>query len=308
MRPLYLILLLVLAGAHLTAAQDLLAQKPTQTARQALLEMLTGTPETFQKHLLEATKKALLEGEDSMSSPVLRQFAAFSAQMAANRKEIETFDSGVTLLSMEEDNGLHKLEVNVESDDLMSDVDEIEVSFRTYKEGMLEPLPVVPRLTLSMKQEKEVWKLSEVLLALRLPLGDADFLKGLQKSRNEASESSAVASLRTLNTAEISYAAGFPERGFTCKLSELGGSTSGLDPNPEHAMLIDDVLASGKKSGYAFAISGCDGRPASKYQATAIPTDPESSARAFCSDESVVIRYAADGKAASCLSEGIPLN
>ena len=307
MRLLRLILLFALVRADRTAAQSLPQQKPPQTARQALIEMLTGTPETFREHLLESTKKELLQGEDSASSPILQQFNAFNVQMAANRKQVETFDSGTILLSMEEDNGLQKMEVDVERDDLISDVDEIEVSFRSYKEGMLEPLPVVPRLTLSMKQENEIWKLNEITLALRVPLGDTDFLKGLHQSRSEASESSAVASLRTLNTAELTYAASFPERGFTCKLTELGGSSAGTDPTPEHAMLIDEVLAGGKKSGYAFALSGCDAPPASKYYAMAAPADPESEARAFCSDESGVIRYVADGRAASCLSEGIPL-
>jgi len=72
-------------------------------------------------------------------------------------------------------------------------------------------------------------------------------------------------------------------------------------------MLIDDALASGNRSGYVFAITGCDVPPASRYRTTAIPADPDSEMRAFCSDESGVIRYSTDGKAASCLSEGVPL-
>jgi type IV pilus assembly protein PilA len=306
MRPICLILLLALAGIHRTEAQAV-PQSPPQTARQALLEMLTGkTPGAFEKHLTEATRKALLRG-DSSNSPILQGFSAFSVGLAANSKHLLTFESGSLLLSMEENNGRQKLEIAVERDDLLGDADEIELSLRSYKEGVLEPLPVVPRLTFSMKQEKEIWKLNEITLALRVPLGDAEFLKGLQKSQNGALESSAVGSLRTLNTAEVSYAASFPERGYTCKVSELGGFSTGSGPKPEHAMLIDDTLARGKKSGYVFSISGCDARPASKYQATAVPADPESGMRAFCSDESAVLRYAADGKATTCLNEGMPL-
>lgn len=306
MRPFCLILLVTLAGTTQAKGQALPQSQPPQTARQALLEMLTGTPERFQQHLLEVTKKALLR-DDSDSSPIFRQFTAFSAEMAANRNLIETFETGTTLLVMKEENGQHKLEVGVERDDLMSDLDEIEVSVRSYKDGMLEPLPVVPRLTLSMKQEKEVWKLNELTLSLRVPLGDSEFLQGLQKSQAEASESSAVAMLRTLNTAEISYSAAFPERGFTCKLPELGGSSMEGEPTSQHAMLIDDVLGSGKKGGYVFSIKGCDVSPTSKYRTTAVPSDAESGARAFCSDESAVIRFATNGKAATCLSEGVPL-
>ena len=307
MRPICLVLLFALAGIHWAEAQAL-SQSPPQTARQALLEMLTGnTPGAFEKHLPEATRKALLNGGDPSTSPILREFSIFSAGLAANRKQVQTFESGPLLVLLEEGNGQHKLEVAVERDDLMGDADEIELSFRSYKEGVPEPLPVVPRLTLSMKQEKDIWKLDEITLALRVPLGDPEFLKGLQKAQNSASESSAVANLRTLNTAEISYAASFPERGYTCKLAELGGFGPGNESKPEHALLIDDTLASGKKSGYVFSIRGCDVRPASKYQATAVPADPESGMKAFCSDESVILRYAVDGKAATCLGEGVPL-
>jgi hypothetical protein len=72
-------------------------------------------------------------------------------------------------------------------------------------------------------------------------------------------------------------------------------------------MLIDPRLAGGKKNGYFFALSGCDGSPASRYSVTAVPADPTSATRAFCSDESAVIRFSADGKAESCLTMGKPL-
>jgi hypothetical protein len=72
-------------------------------------------------------------------------------------------------------------------------------------------------------------------------------------------------------------------------------------------MLINPRLASGRKNGYVFALSGCNGTPASRYSVAAVPADPSSGTRAFCSDESAVIRFSADGKANSCLSVGKPL-
>jgi hypothetical protein len=307
MRPICVILLLALSGMDRTEAQAP-SQSPMQTARQALLEMLTGdAPGALEKHLPEATRAALLRGGDPANSQILLGFSQFSAGLAANRKGLKTFESGPMLASIEKNNGQEKLEVAFERDDLMGEVDEIELSFRSYKQGLPEAMPVIPKLTISMKQEKEVWKLNEISLTLRVPLGDADFLKGLQKSQTNATESSAAMNLRILNTAEITYAAWDPDRGFTCKLSELGGFSPGSDPKPEHALLIDDASASGKKGGYIFSIRGCDVRPASKYRATAVPADPESGMKAFCSDESTIIRYAADGKAATCLSEGVPM-
>jgi hypothetical protein len=105
----------------------------------------------------------------------------------------------------------------------------------------------------------------------------------------------------------VTYQAVYPDRGYGCKLSKLGGSGAERPPDSEHAMLIDDELASGKRGGYIFSISGCDQAPSSKYGVTAVPIDQESEMRAFCSDESAVIRYSTDGKAATCLREGAPL-
>jgi protein TonB len=65
--------------------------------------------------------------------------------------------------------------------------------------------------------------------------------------------------------------------------------------------LYDPQLASGKKNGYVFVISSCDG---SHYKIVGEPAAPDSGQRAFCSDESGTIRASADAKAASCLSSG----
>lgn len=129
----------------------------------------------------------------------------------------------------------------------------------------------------------------------------------LMTAAGVANEASAVAGVRTLNTAEITYAASFPGDGFTCALSDLGGMGSGTGPSEHQAMLIDPRLASGRKNGYVFTLSGCNGTPASRYSLTAVPADPSSGTRAFCSDESAAIRFSADGKVASCLSAGKPL-
>ncbi len=67
------------------------------------------------------------------------------------------------------------------------------------------------------------------------------------------------------------------------------------------ALLYDRELASGKKGGYIFAISGCDG---SHYKIVAEPAVRDSGQRAFCSDEGGTIRASADGKATTCLANG----
>src|SRR5271170_2093398 len=68
------------------------------------------------------------------------------------------------------------------------------------------------------------------------------------RSRMAANESAAVASLRTLNTAQISYNSAYPTVGYSSTLANLGG-TSCLPPSSTGACLIDTVLAAGQRSG-----------------------------------------------------------
>jgi hypothetical protein len=72
-------------------------------------------------------------------------------------------------------------------------------------------------------------------------------------------------------------------------------------------MMIDPRLASGRKNAYVFGLSGCDGNPASQYSISAMAADPNSGTRAFCSNESGVIRFSPDSKGNSCLTAGTPL-
>ena len=93
---------------------------------------------------------------------------------------------------------------------------------------------------------------------------------------------SAVGGIRTINTAEVTYAAAFPGHGFTCTLSDLGGMGGGGGPSEHQAMLIDPRLASGRKNGYVFKLSGCDGTtPAIRYKISAVPADASSGTTRF---------------------------
>ena len=77
------------------------------------------------------------------------------------------------------------------------------------------------------------------------------------KSRQAANQASAVGSLRTINTAEVTYASTF-NTGYSRSLNLLGpGPVSG----PSAAGLIDSVLASGVKSAYSFHYVSCPATP-----------------------------------------------
>ncbi|MGA9967504.1 MAG: hypothetical protein WBQ10_20065 [Terriglobales bacterium] len=308
------------------------AQLAPQTARQALLEMFFGkTPGTFESHLPQATRAALRKAGTTSGASMLSGFSMLTGQLNSRGQQLQTFEAGPTLVLLENPDAHSKFEITVERDDLRADEDEIELSFHGSKDGETQTAGAKFRLTLTMKQEAGSWRLNEISMTIGMSLTDPAFLKAMTTNMRPATmagsqasaggpttftpmsgmiaanESAAVGGLRTLNTAEITYAASFPAHGFTCTLSDLGGMGSGSGVTEHQAMLIDPRLAGGKKNGYLFAFSGCDGTPASRYSVTAVPADPTSGTRAFCSDESAVIRSSADGKATSCLAIGKPL-
>jgi type IV pilus assembly protein PilA len=133
-------------------------------------------------------------------------------------------------------------------------------------------------------------------------------IPNLLRARMAANESSAVASIRTINTAEISYQGTYPTVGFTCQFASLDGSGNS-SPSPDHAQLIDGVLASGQKSGYRFVLENCvNTETEHKYQVVAYPVARnQTGVRTFCSDESGAIKVGEGESAAECMADGSPL-
>src|ERR1700716_2752388 len=72
-------------------------------------------------------------------------------------------------------------------------------------------------------------------------------IPNLMRSRMAANESSAVGSVRTINTAEVTYSASFPDTGYALNLTSLGGTTAACAPGTVAttgaACLIDSLLS-----------------------------------------------------------------
>jgi competence protein ComGC len=126
-------------------------------------------------------------------------------------------------------------------------------------------------------------------------------IPNLLRARTAANEASAVASVRMLVIAETSYATAHPDRGYTCSLSDLAADQSNVD-----------TLATGQKSGYAFELTGCtpatEGGANAKYQVVAYPVKVnQTGTRAFCADESGVVKIDYSASARGCLENGSAL-
>jgi hypothetical protein len=114
----------------------------------------------------------------------------------------------------------------------------------------------------------------------------------LLRARIAANESSAVASIRTINTAEVAYDSAYPTVGFSANLTNLGG-TSCSPPSSTSACLIDTTLAAGTKSGYTFSFSSSGSPILATYAVWANPVVAnQTGVRSFCSTADGVVRFA----------------
>jgi prepilin-type N-terminal cleavage/methylation domain-containing protein len=112
------------------------------------------------------------------------------------------------------------------------------------------------------------------------------------QSKMRANEASAVQNLRNITTAELLYSSTYGIN-FSAGpgLSQLSGN--GISPDQNNAGLIDEVLASGIKSGYVITYLpltfDAAGHPAT-YSLNADPIAPTTGQRHFYSDQTCVIR------------------
>jgi prepilin-type N-terminal cleavage/methylation domain-containing protein len=141
------------------------------------------------------------------------------------------------------------------------------------------------------KRKQRGFSLIELLIVVAIILIIASIaIPNLLRARMSANEASAVAAVRTVNTAQISYNSVYPTVGYAATLAVLGG-TNCAPPSPTGACLIDTQLASGTKAGYTFTMSGVTGTPASTYQIIAAPISPnQTGVRYFCSFADAVPR------------------
>jgi prepilin-type N-terminal cleavage/methylation domain-containing protein len=152
-----------------------------------------------------------------------------------------------------------------------------------------------------MTKKEKGFSLIELLIVVAIILIIAAIaIPNLLRARIAANEASAVGSVRTITTAQITYSSTWGQ-GFAAALANLGGA-AGCVAAAADACLIDPVLTAGTKSGYTLVTVGATGAgtnvsPFQTFETNATPVNASTGTRAFCSDQSGVIQYNTTGAA-----------
>ena len=145
---------------------------------------------------------------------------------------------------------------------------------------------------IDMKRQKG-FSLIELLIVVAIILIIAAIaIPNLMRARMSANESAAAGSLRTINTAQLSYNAAYQTFG---TLAQLGGAIP-CTASAATGCFIDNILATNNggagKDGYNYADSGAP--TTAMYGIIAIPMSLNlSGSRSFCSNQTGVIYFLA---------------
>lgn len=144
------------------------------------------------------------------------------------------------------------------------------------------------------------FSLIELLIVIAIILALAALaIPNLLRSKMSANEASAVSSIRTIATAQTTYAVAYPTLGYSDSLTKLAAPTSGA-VGPNNAGLLDWVLGCATqpcpKAGYLFSITNTVGSPVSGYDVHATPQlQGQTGRRGFCGDQVPRITYDPNG-------------
>src|SRR5580704_4147478 len=142
-----------------------------------------------------------------------------------------------------------------------------------------------------MSRKQKGFSLIELLIVVAIILIIAAIaIPNLLRARMAANEASAVASLRTINTALITYNSTYGQ--YPTSLLNLADVTAGTNPTSTSADLLDPILGSSapQKSGYNF-VYAATGTGNITYTINGNPVVAnQTGLRYFFTDQSAVIR------------------
>jgi len=308
------VLLMIIVGV--SAGQS--RKSPTQSPRQAIIEMLSGGEAPFKRHLtVEMQNKLEQMMKDSPSGADPLQ--AFTTAQTANPDNFQAFDLGPILFSFNNPAQHERYEVQIDAEDPRGDEDVMGLSLHLVRNGMEQETPAKLHVVLNMKRQEGMWRLNAITLSATLPVGDPRILDNswwgtaLFAATGSApdvqptvvldgrAKMTPLRAVRMIGMAENIYAQNHPGIGFTCTMADLINVGKGLDEDGVYRFM-DAEFAGGIYNGYRFTLAGCDRKPSRAFRVVAEPVAGKG--KAYCSDHTNNLRASDDGRGVTCLMSG----
>ncbi|HEY6251581.1 MAG TPA: hypothetical protein VI685_16610 [Candidatus Angelobacter sp.] len=318
MRKVFFATLLLLVSVVLRSAQRQAPPAPPQSPRQALIEMVNGQ---VPKHLTVEVQQLLAQPENKQALAELGFASSLKGELG---QDVQLFESGPVLMSMNDPKDHRKIEVQVNNDDMSGDQDVLELSVHSFRDGVEQDeewQSFLSHFTVTMVRQQDIWRLSKIGVGVELAIGDPDFLKktylksmagqggmvggrigpdvhtNITRGEVQTPEMSPRELVMMLGVAEQTFASENVDVGFTCSLADLAHSPflSGRSAQ----------ITSGNYNGYKLSLTGCQGKPAGSFQITVEPVSGQGG-KAYCIDATRNIRVSDDGRGSTCLSVGRP--
>ena len=289
-----------------------------QTPRQAIVEMFSGSQEKFNKHLTLEVQEKLRHSVGIAAMDVSQPWQMLLGGKTIEGRKVDAFDSGEILLSLNDSTRNQRFELHCVSDEQRGDQDVMDLSLHSYRAGTEEQLPLALNLQLVMRLQEGIWRLNDVTLSVKLPVGDPGVLDSWWNAPSFSSSSAPAAlpvaepasmsaqitpfrAVRRITLAESLFAKKHPETGYTCDIQKLINIGRGLDESGLYQFMQPD-FADGLYGGYRYELKGCEGKPARKFQVVAEPANGKG--KAYCSDDRHNLRTSEDGVGLNCLADG----
>jgi type IV pilus assembly protein PilA len=129
-------------------------------------------------------------------------------------------------------------------------------------------------------------------------------IPNLLRSKMAANDATAVGTMRSVVTAEMTYASTYPYRGYAPDLATLGRNPNGPSYTADHAALLDATIANPTctagawctKGGFRFAITAtCNGQNCSDFAVVGTPVTTNTGTRSFCAGSDGIIHVKTGG-------------